>query len=138
MHRLIASSYLQIINHFHRLEPLASSRVKWKHDETGWASKVWLPTILHAQVFLVLKKQQTKPSLCPSLPLPSALSLSPPLLSRLLKESPVLMDSISFSLSLSFSIITSTDPHTPPSPDSTPGFSVSPWSPFDTTIYPAL
>lgn len=83
MHRLIASSCLQIINHFHRLEPLASSRVKWKHDEMGWASKVWLPIILHAQVVLVLRKQQSKPSLYPSLPLPSAFSLSPPLLSRL-------------------------------------------------------
>lgn len=49
----------------------------------GWASKVWLPIILHAQVFLVLRKQQTKPSLYPSLPLPSAFSLSPPLLCRL-------------------------------------------------------
>lgn len=98
MHGLIASSCLHIINHFHRLEPLASSRVKWKHDEMGWASKVWLPH--HPSCSSLSCPEKNKPN-HPLLPHAPCLLPSPSLLpfsAGFLKESSILMESISSSV----------------------------------------
>lgn len=90
MPRLIASSCLHIINHFHRREPLARSRAEGKHDHMPRPPRSGCPTIVHAHVFSVLKKPNR-----PSLPLSPHLLPSPSLPAlpaSFWKESAVLMD----------------------------------------------
>lgn len=82
MHGLIASSCLHIINHFHSSEPWQAA--EWRGNMTTWDGprRSGCPLVLLAQVF---PEKTNKPSLHPSLSLPTALSPSLPLPSKLLE-----------------------------------------------------
>lgn len=106
MHGLIASSCLHIINHFHSSEPWQAA--EWRGNMTTWDGprRSGCPLVLLAQVF---PEKTNKPSLHPSLSLPTALSPSLPLPSKLL-EGIVYSRGLHLSLSLS----TSPRPLSPP------------------------
>lgn len=106
MHRLIASSCLHIINHFHSSEPWQAA--EWRGNMTTWDGprRSGCPLVLLAQIF---PEKTNKPSLHPSLSLPTALSPSLPLPSKLL-EGIVYSRGLHLSLSLS----TSPRPLSPP------------------------
>lgn len=106
MHGLIASSCLHIINHFHSSEPWQAA--EWRGNMTTWDGprRSGCPLVLLAQVF---PEKTNKPSLHPSLSLPTALSPSLPLSSKLL-EGIVYSRGLHLSLSLS----TSPRPLSPP------------------------
>lgn len=135
MHRLIASSCLYIINHFHSWSP-------GKQQNRGEGGPHWDGSlrsgllIPRAQVFPV-PRNQTTPSLCPSLPWPM---LSPSLLPaprKLLEGTVYSTDSTAFSLSPASTPITSTAPQTPPAPDPRTRFSAPCLASDGITIYPA-
>lgn len=96
MHRLIASSCLHIINHFHSSEPWQAA--EWRGNMTTWDGpwRSGYPLILLAQVFPFLKKQTNHPFI-PHSPclLPSPLLF--PFPASFSKESSILVDSISLS-----------------------------------------
>lgn len=100
MHGLIASSCLHIINHFHSSEPWQAA--EWRGNMTTWDGprRSGCPLILLAQVFPFLKKQTNHPFI-PHSPclLPSPLLF--PFPASFSKESSILVDSISLSLSTS-------------------------------------
>lgn len=104
MHRLIASSCLHIINHFHSSEPWQAA--EWRGNMTTWDGprRSGCPLVLLAQVF---PEKTNKPSLHPSLSLPTALSPSLPLPSKLL-------EGIVYSHGLHLSLSTSPRPLSPP------------------------
>lgn len=104
MHRLIASSCLHIINHFHSSEPWQAA--EWRGNMTTWDGprRSGCPLVLLAQVF---PEKTNKPSLHPSLSLPTALSPSLPLPSKLL-------EGIVYSRGLHLSLSTSPRPLSPP------------------------
>lgn len=104
MHRLIASSCLHIINHFHSSEPWQEA--EWRGNMTTWDGprRSGCPLVLLAQVF---PEKTNKPSLHPSLSLPTALSPSLPLPSKLL-------EGIVYSRGLHLSLSTSPRPLSPP------------------------
>lgn len=107
---------------------------------TGWdgPQRSGCPIILHARFFPVLKtNKQNPPSLYPSLSLPTAFSLSPPLPSRLLEG---IIHSPGLCVFLSQSLLGHDHLHslqTPPAPAPSPWFSSCAWSSFDTAIHPA-
>lgn len=104
MHGLIASSCLHIINHFHSSEPWQAA--EWRGNMTTWDGprRSGCPLVLLAQVF---PEKTNKPSLHPSLSLPTALSPSLPLPSKLL-------EGIVYSRGLHLSLSTSPRPLSPP------------------------
>lgn len=104
MHGLIASSCLHIINHFHSSEPWQAT--EWRGNMTTWDGprRSGCPLVLLAQVF---PEKTNKPSLHPSLSLPTALSPSLPLPSKLL-------EGIVYSRGLHLSLSTSPRPLSPP------------------------
>lgn len=104
MHGLIASSCLHIINHFHSSEPWQAA--EWRGNMTTWDGprRSGCPLVLLAQVF---PEKTNKPSLHPSLSLPTALSPSLPLPSKLL-------EGIVYSHGLHLSLSTSPRPLSPP------------------------
>lgn len=104
MHGLIASSCLHIINHFHSSEPWQEA--EWRGNMTTWDGprRSGCPLVLLAQVF---PEKTNKPSLHPSLSLPTALSPSLPLPSKLL-------EGIVYSRGLHLSLSTSPRPLSPP------------------------
>lgn len=104
MHGLIASSCLHIINHFHSSEPWQAA--EWRGNMTTWDGprRSGCPLVLLAQVF---PEKTNKPSLHPSLSLPTALSPSLPLPSKLL-------EGIVYSRGLHLSLLTSPRPLSPP------------------------
>lgn len=104
MHGLIASSCLHIINHFYSSEPWQAA--EWRGNMTTWDGprRSGCPLVLLAQVF---PEKTNKPSLHPSLSLPTALSPSLPLPSKLL-------EGIVYSRGLHLSLSTSPRPLSPP------------------------
>lgn len=104
MHGLIASSCLHIINHFHSSEPWQAA--EWRGNMTTWDGprRSGCPLVLLAQIF---PEKTNKPSLHPSLSLPTALSPSLPLPSKLL-------EGIVYSRGLHLSLSTSPRPLSPP------------------------